>query len=240
MEKKNNSGMLVGILIGIVITLLVVVGLFATGTIGFKTSTTSNSIQKDENKSETTSNEKIDSALENSLYKMLGIIEDSTWGDCLNYMLSSNDYKTNAKQIFGLYASNNSLNTNHYNDGACNEDCKKALSCGECSSIKKIDADKIIKMYSLNNLQLNELPGFKEEYAYTNGIPAGVCHYKVTHDTNSKYLDSNSIRIVDKQAATDYVFGEDNKVNSTKNQEVTYDLKKDNNGNYYLSQVTVK
>ena len=37
MEKKNNSGMLVGVLIGIIIMLLVFVGLFATGTIGFKT-----------------------------------------------------------------------------------------------------------------------------------------------------------------------------------------------------------
>ena len=36
MEKKNNSGMLVGILIGIIIMLLVVGGLFATGTIRFK------------------------------------------------------------------------------------------------------------------------------------------------------------------------------------------------------------
>ena len=42
MEKKNNSGMLVGILIGIIIMLVVVGGLFATGTIGFKTTTTDN------------------------------------------------------------------------------------------------------------------------------------------------------------------------------------------------------
>ncbi len=48
-EKKNNSGMLVGILIGIVITLLVVVGLFATGTIGFKTNTNVDNGQTSEN-----------------------------------------------------------------------------------------------------------------------------------------------------------------------------------------------
>ena len=40
--------------------------------------------------------------------------------------------------------------------------------------------------------------------------------------------------------ATDYVFGEDNKINSTKNQVVTYDFKKDSDGNYYLDNVTVK
>lgn len=48
-EKKNNSGILVGILIGIIIMLVVVGGLFATGTIGFKTSTTSDNGQTSEN-----------------------------------------------------------------------------------------------------------------------------------------------------------------------------------------------
>ena len=45
MEKKNSSGMLVGILIGIIIMLLVFIGLFATGTISFKTSTTNDNGQ---------------------------------------------------------------------------------------------------------------------------------------------------------------------------------------------------
>ena len=56
MEKKNNSGMLVGILIGIIITLLVVGGLFATGTIGFKTSTTTDNGQTSENNQTDNSN----------------------------------------------------------------------------------------------------------------------------------------------------------------------------------------
>ena len=49
MEKKNNSGMLVGILIGLVIALLVVGGLFATGTIKFKITTTSDNGQNQVN-----------------------------------------------------------------------------------------------------------------------------------------------------------------------------------------------
>ena len=51
MEKKNNSGMLVGILIGLVIALLIGVCLFATGTIGFKTTTTDNGQGSENNKS---------------------------------------------------------------------------------------------------------------------------------------------------------------------------------------------
>ena len=42
MDKKNNSGMLVGILIGIIIMLVVCIGLFVTGTVSFKSTTTDN------------------------------------------------------------------------------------------------------------------------------------------------------------------------------------------------------
>ena len=42
MEKKNNSGLLVGILIGIIIMLIVGIGLFITGTVNFKSTTTDN------------------------------------------------------------------------------------------------------------------------------------------------------------------------------------------------------
>ena len=44
MEKKNN-GILVGILIGIIVMLLVFIGLFATGTISFKITTTNDNEQ---------------------------------------------------------------------------------------------------------------------------------------------------------------------------------------------------
>lgn len=64
MEKKNNSGMLVGILIGIIIMLLVVGGLFVTGTIGFKTNANTDNGQTSENNqpdnSDITSSEEYD------------------------------------------------------------------------------------------------------------------------------------------------------------------------------------
>ena len=244
MENKNSKGV-IALLVSLVIILGALCILFATGTINFKNEVdnNSNNLSTDNTTQEATNNNEIDSALLNSLYTILGINagEDAYWGgDCLNYFLSSNEYKNNAKQIFGLYAAQNRLSTYHYEDGSCNEECKKAYSCAECSSISKINANKITKLYSLDNLKFNELPGFKDEYTYTNGIPAGVCHYKVTHNARGSYIDSNSIRITDSQVATDYVFGDDNKINSTKNQTVTYDFKKDSDGNYYLSQVSVK
>ena len=116
MEKKSN-GLLVGIIIGIAIALIIGGCLFVTGTISFKTNTTVDDGKNSEN-NQTTESDTIDSALANSLYEMLGIVEDK---DCLSYFISSNNYKANAKQIFGLYASYNNLNTNHYNDGSCND-----------------------------------------------------------------------------------------------------------------------
>ena len=50
MEKKNNSGMLVGILIGIIIMLVVGIGLFVTGTVSFKSMTTNNGQSNNSNK----------------------------------------------------------------------------------------------------------------------------------------------------------------------------------------------
>lgn len=54
MEKKNNSGILVGILIGLVIAVIAGVGLFATGTVGFKTNTTNNNVQTNKDSKITT------------------------------------------------------------------------------------------------------------------------------------------------------------------------------------------
>ena len=79
MEKKNNSGMLVGILIGIIIMLVVVVGLFATGTIGFKSNSTADNGQIDNN-NQTTSTETNKSETSNNNSN-----EKSSWVD---YLLS--------------------------------------------------------------------------------------------------------------------------------------------------------
>ena len=58
MEKKNNNGVLIGILIGIIIMVLIVIGLFATNTISFNTKKTSTNNQEKENIQETTKENK--------------------------------------------------------------------------------------------------------------------------------------------------------------------------------------
>ncbi len=244
---KNKNGV-VGLLVLIIIILSVLCVLFATGTISLKGSTI---INQDTSVNGTFTDNNIDSALLNSLYDILGINWESTaTGDCLNKFLSNNNYKdvnykdnandysSNAKRVFSLYASHNNMTTYRYNDSSCGEKCKQAYSCAECTSILKKEAEKVKKIYGLEDLKFNDLPDIDTDYAYSTGISAGVCHYGVEHDLNSEYIDSNTIKITDKQVVTDYVFGEDT-VASTKNQTATYIFKKDTEGNYNLDQVTI-
>ena len=99
-EKKNNSGMLVGILIGIIIMLVVGIGLFATGTISFKTTTTNNNEQTSENDKIDTTTNNIDSEKQNAFkYKGQSFIG---YYQILNY-----DYFTESKYVSGKYTSFN-------------------------------------------------------------------------------------------------------------------------------------
>ena len=249
-EKNKNSGLVALVLV----LILLVLGLG--GYIVYDKVLSSNSNHTnttDNNTNKNTNNNEIDTALLNNLYDVLGINWESKYsGDCLNKFLSNsnyndnnykdnpNDYSSNAQRVFSLYASHNNMTTYRYNDYNCNEKCKQSYSCAECTSILKTNANRIKKLYSLDNLKLDDLPGVDSDYVYSTGISVGVCHYGITHDTSGEYIDSDNIRIVDKQVVTDYVFGEDNKVNSTKNQTVTYNFKKASDGNYYLSKVSVK
>jgi hypothetical protein len=243
-QGKNNNSLI--ILIAILCLLVLGLGSY----IVYDKVLSSNNNQK--NTTNTSTNTEIDSALLNNLYDILGINWEGNDGNCLNYFLSNNNYKdinyksnpndysSNAQRIFSLYANHNNMRTYRFNDYNCDEECKLHYSCAECTSILKVDADKIKKIYGLDNLTLNELHGIETDYAYSSGISVGVCHYGVTHDTNSQYIDNDNIRITDKQVVTDYAWPEEEKINSTKNQIVTYDFKKDSNGNYYLNNITVK
>ena len=256
MEQEKNKNGVIALLVLLVIILVVLCVLFATGTISFKQ-------DKSTNNSDSNGESEIDSALLNSLYDILGINWDDNskgiiqgenvynYGNCLNYLLSNNNYKekpndygSSAQRIFAIYASHIDANTSfsRRNSSNCGDECQRQLSCADCSSILKTNADKIIKQYNLNDYKLTELTGFDTDYTYLSGGTQynGSCHYSVTHDLNSKYTDNNVIEITDKQVATDYDALDSSKIASTKNQEVTYTFKKDSAGDYYLSSVNIK
>ena len=141
------------------------------------------------------------------------------------------------------------METYHYNDSKCqaDNDCLIAYSAAASRTISKEDANEIADLYNFDIKKmnfLNPLSSYDDEYSYATqvGDPPS-CDYSIKHNTNSKYLNSTDIRIVDQQDIIEYEFGSDktdNNIKSTKNQTVTYDFKKNNEGNYYLDEVTVE
>ena len=244
MEKEKNNKGLIALVIVLVVLVLGLGGYIVYDKV----------LSRGGKQTDSVDNNEIDSAILNNLYDILGMNWDSKYnGDCLSAFLSNenyksvntekNDYSSRAQRIFSLYAIHKNMYTDRRGSYICKDECELSYSCAECTSILKTEANEIKKIYGLNDLKFEELPGVDTDYAYATGISVGVCHYGVTHDVSSKYIDKNSIRIVDNQVVTDYEWPEPEageKINSTKKQTVTYDFKKGQDGNYYLSSVTVK
>ena len=91
MEKKNNSGMLFGILIGIIIMLLVVIGLFAIGTIGFKSNISTDKKEKTNDYNAINSNEQVNNNSSEKVDNIEQKLETSPFdSDKLDAIISNN------------------------------------------------------------------------------------------------------------------------------------------------------
>ena len=243
MEKKNNSGILVGILIGIVITLLVVGGLFATGTVSFKTATTTDNGQTNENNQtdeiRDNSIKEVDEPTKNKLFDIVGIpsTNNKNGSNELNDFISTNNYKDNADNIL-KYTKADIASAN------VNVDIDECSP--RCTTYTKENAEKLIKLYNfsgevdsyfvkskkLDNIYIKYLDsGVLREW---NGPNAGIKHESIL----SEYFDSDGIRITDKQIINKY--DKDTGELHTINQTTVFEFKKDNAGDYYLSNVIVK
>ena len=109
-EKRNNNGGLIAL---IIVLFLLVLGLG--GYIVYDKVLSSTNDKKDELSNEFTNANEVDSALLNSLYDILGINVKN--GDCLNFFVSNNNYKSNSLNIFTLYASHHHIDiTNDHTD----------------------------------------------------------------------------------------------------------------------------
>lgn len=238
-EKSKNNGLIMLV----VILFLLVLGL---GGYIVYDKVLSN---KEEATNNAQSSNEIDSVILNNLYTIVGILPVDQYyrNSCLNKAISTNDYKKNAYEIFSWYAYFYSMDSNHYNDEKCKSDveCQKALSAAASRTITKKDAKSILTLYNFEENSTNflrPLSSYDDEYSYATQIgDPPTCRYSIEHDTDSEYLDSNTIRITDKQNITEYgFFEESDQVKSQKEQTVTYDFKKNTEGNYYLNSVTVK
>lgn len=188
----------------------------------------------------------------NIILDILGLDEAKSLGNnCMNAYISDNNFKNNSKKIFAWYIISHKLDTNNGQSQIIidtNEDGTPDVpACGgaaDCGSIKKSDADKIIKLYGLINIenQLTEMPEpYTDEYIInyfnlTNQHPIS-CNISTKHAMTIKE-NNNIVVVTDKQDVTEH--DEYENIKLQKKQTVTYNLKKDINDNYYLDSVNVK
>ena len=260
MEQEKNKNGLTILLAVLVVILIVLCVLFATGTISFNE--TGNSQSKGD-----VVDSNIDLYKLEEIYNILGIDNNETrsLNHCLNYNLSTNDYLNNSKKIFSLYAMINEYN--EYN--IPEEEKQKIMYCDvfksdDCSSpqtffgaaaarvISKPRANLIISKYNLQDTDflmdfphisniVDDMYGYYTEYA-----SGGVCDYIINHNLDIQENDSHEVTVIDKQKVKKLKYDDeklkyvyDNEINQT----VTYTLKSKYDTYHYvynLDSVSVK
>ncbi len=197
MEKKNNGGILVGILIGLVIAVVVVGGLFVTGTIGFKSSTTNNSEQKSLNNNNEVNENNLDDGFSIDVDE-LGKISKSDY----NFLKqeSTNDYTFNLS-VDGKININFDKDIENISNA---RDMVLFLTPSDDSNLYILTQDGDIYKYNVSSYKesnykatkVTEYSNIERMITYnTRKANAGGCDYVVLIDNNNKYytLDSSCV-----------------------------------------------
>lgn len=187
MENKNNTKIVITLLIIIICILTTFCILLATGTINFKSNNVNDSNQNindnnrvdedvDITKKFKLENNGVDEDSLNEVFDMLGLYEYyhssqhssfNSLNECLNNYISQDDFRKNSKEIFAWYSLTHNLETDTGHtaiirdvddDGIADVD-----ACGgaaDCASIRISDANKIIALYKLTGMDeyLDEMP----------------------------------------------------------------------------------
>lgn len=278
MEKdKNNYKGVIALLIAIIVILSTLCILFATGIISFKSNdidnnkniTGDNNIESDvntnDNKKFKLKNNDVTEVELNEVFNILGLNEYyhsnqyETFDEnkeCLNNYISQNDFRNNNKEIFAWYALTHDMYTNtgqteiiYDTNGDGQADVTACAGAADCGSIKKSDANKIIELYKLTNIEeyLDEMPEPYKNIEYIinyhelTGMHPIMCNIKIEHNIEAEYNESKNIVIIDRQNVLEYgSFEESDQIKTKKERVVTYNFKKDNNNKFYLDNVNVK
>ena len=178
MKKKNNNGALVGLLIGIIIMLLVVVGLFATNTLSLNTKEKNNSNETNE-KSKANTEEK-QNTLSNDIYQEV-----------------INQYK----EIINSNLSDEEINQDKYNY-ASYTDCGTYQCLKENKwyytyyDIDKDNHDELLISYDTDNKHFVTTI-FTNDGIYDNGLI-------VTNGSGGATIEGYSFQTIDKSTDKDY------------------------------------
>lgn len=195
-------------------------------------------------------NTNVDSAKLNEVLSALGIASSSTVAnkDILNYYLSVENYKDNAKDIIVYAAINSEGKTSSEIELPEGYDLKSDVgACSDsvgCALISKEDAEKLMKLYNLgDDLTKYFYKSSEIDNAYGihysgslvitqfNGTDAGI-----KHNLNSEMSDNNEIKISDNQTI---IYYDDSGNVQTKNSNVIYLFKLLDTGSYYLDNVSI-
>lgn len=167
----------------------------------------------------------------------------------LNYYVSNENYKENAREIISYYGGSNNLFNVLPTDV-----CEGA----QCSIISKDNAMKILKLYNFDGnitdyfitnenykIEDNLLKtdyDLESEYLFTfrtdTSIPAFANgdEFNITHNVTSENIEDNNIKIEDIQVLNYY---DENGNVSTTNRTVTYNFVQNENNDYSLSSVSI-
>lgn len=198
----------------------------------------------------TINNTNVDSPKLNEVLTALGIASTNSLAnnDNLNYYLSVENYKDNAKDIIVYASINTEGKTSSEIELPEGYDLKSDVgACSDsvgCALISKEDAEKVMKLYNLGDdltkyyyksSEIDDVYGIHYGgslvLAQFNGADAGIKHNLVAEIANE-----NAIKISDNQVITYY---DDLGSVQTKNLNVTYLFKSSNTGSYYLDNVSV-
>lgn len=187
MENKNNTKIVITLLIIIICILATFCILLATGIINFKSNSVNDSNQN------INDNNQVDEGIDitkkfklenngvneddlNEVFDMLGLYEYyhssqyssfNSSNECLNNYISQDDFRKNSKEIFAWYSliHNMKTDTGHTaiirdvdDDGIA--DVNACGGAADCGSIRISDANKIIDLYKLTGMEeyLDEMP----------------------------------------------------------------------------------
>lgn len=198
----------------------------------------------------TINNTNVDSPKLNEVLTALGIASNNSLANnnILNYYLSVENYKDNAKDIIVYASINTEGKTSSEIELPEGYDLKSDVgACSDsvgCALISKEDAEKVMKLYNLGDdltkyyyksSEIDDVYGIHYSgslvLAQFNGADAGIKHNLVAEIANE-----NAIKISDNQVITYY---DDLGSVQTKNLNVTYLFKSSNTGSYYLDNVSV-
>lgn len=265
MEKKNKSGIIIGILIGIIIILTTLVILFATDTISFKnnkdnnnennsetSNNENNNIQEENNNQTNITNNGIDTDTLNYLLKGLGIPTNSTdYGNSkLSYYVSKSDYKKYARAIIIASAVNGDGNIDgvelpdNYNKYEDKGACEDAIGCAIISEEK---AHEILRLYNFGGYltdYFHKSSVLDKMYGIHFGGTLVIGEFNgpdagINHTVTSELIDG-IIKITDEQEITYYDVDNSNKLTNKKQTVIFSFIEGLNTGEYFLSNVEVK